>query len=197
MLGQVEGILFDDKSSLLQIENELKEANQILKKVFDRPNVNVSPSQRWKPSLHMTHTLSADCKRATQTANIGTIFSCDGYKVGIHTWSLRLIARPSTCMLGVAPLSVPQNQAIYSTHGHFINLDGGQGYSQGVVGNLHPGVHTNQRLKVVLNCDEKSLSFSIDNGPMVKTHNNISIDSELHLAWANDSTSGSILEFDW
>jgi len=147
----------------------------------------------WQTFGHNSHILSQGNKVATQTSNLGTIFSTDGYNSGIHYWPVSVMARPSTCMLGVAPTSVPRTSSIYSSRGCFVNLDGGTAYGPTRNCSLGLSVVAGQIVVVKIDFSKKKMSMSVDGGAWVDTHN-ISGSEPLFLAWNNDTTSGSILQ---
>jgi len=154
-----------------------------------------TPRPGWNPDGNSSHILSSNNRIATQTSTVGTIFSADGYYSGIHSWSIRTQARPSTCMIGVAPLSVPRTMVHYSTHGYFVNFDGGHAYSS-KSGKNFP-VTAGAVVDVILNCVARTLSYSLNKATPVVTHTGIIISERLFLAWNNDTTSGSVIEILW
>jgi len=199
LLGEIEGHFTSSlRSSFSEIQEKLESANDILKTVFNRPDVNLPPPSKWSLPTNGTHILTNNNHTATQTGNTGTLLSTDGYSVGIHVWHLKIIQRPSTCMIGVAPRSVSNvHSAIYSTQGHFVNLNGGNAYvTNGATlgSHLTGGVTAGATLDVILDCNARTLSFSVNKASAVVTHRNILCGTEVYLAWNNDSTSGSVIE---
>jgi len=191
LLGEVEAFFLSNKSELQKIQSQVDEINKNLTTLFARPDVNIRFGT-WDTAT-TAHLLSHSNKRATQTKNVRTTFSCDGFSTGKHTWSLSILSRPSTCFVGVAPKSIPPGKSIYRSHGYFCDLNGGAAYCNSKINNL-PNVTAPSTVGVILDCTLKTLSFSINKGAPIATHNNVDVSQQLHLAWNNDGTSGSIID---
>jgi len=137
-----------------------------------------TPRPGWNPDGNSSHILSSYNRIATQTPTCGTVFSADGYLSGIHSWSIRVQNRPSTCMIGVAPLSVPRTTVHYSTQGYFVNFNAGYAYGPQRTGSNFP-VSTGAVVDVILNCVARTLSYSLNKAAPVVTHTGISINERL------------------
>jgi len=162
---------------------------------WESSSISQESSASWESSS-TSHNVNG--KRASQiSGKCGCLLSNNGFKTGVHRWTLRIISRTSTCMIGVAPDTVNRSSYNYSTNGHYMNLNDGTlysgppfscGQSSGCT-----SVNSGTILILDLNCNTGTLIFNV-NGKEYLAYQNIPMSGKLYLAFDNDSTAGSEVE---
>jgi len=196
-LGEVEASLHNisETSKLKMYQGEVEDINQRIKQVFLNPDVIWGPKFSWQGPVN-SHTVNKN--RATQVySQQGCVLSTRGFTTGVHKFTVRVISRPSTCMLGVAPINVSHTAYNYSSNGFFMNLADGTLYSgppfsysnRACLGKAVPG---GTMIILILDCNKHTLTYNFE-GKDFLAYSGLP-DVKLYLAFDNDTTAGSELE---
>jgi len=146
----------------------------------------------WKSSSY-SHQISNNNRTALSIGGKGgAVQTVTGYSTGIHTWILRVAARPSTCMLGVAPSSVSTTSVNYSTNGYYVDFNGGARYPAATA-YRSGGMNAGNIVMVTLDCYARTLSYCVDGTDCGVSHSSLPA-VELFLTFDNNTTGNSQLE---
>jgi len=199
-LGEVDMTFYNlsNDSRLTFYQTELEEINQGIKELFMNQDVIFGPKFSWQTPC-TSHIVNKN--RATLiSGQYGCLLSNRGYTTGVHRWSLRLITRTSTCMVGVAPDTVSRSGSVnnYNTNGFYMDLNTGTLYSGPPFSYsnrtlINRGINSGSILIVILDCNNKTLTFNVD-GTDYLAYENLPITRNLFLAWDNNTTAGSEIE---
>jgi len=198
-LGEIEGALNNVtnfyESKLKAYQSEVDDINTRLNGVFLNPDVIFGPKFGWEGSNY-SHTVVKN-KAALNSGKSGCILSNRGFSTGIHKFTIKILSRSSTCMIGVAPNSVSRNNYNYTSNGFFMNLANGTLYSgppqyysyRTCIGR---SFDANSTITLILNCNNHTLTYQ-DNGVDYLAYENLP-SSVLYLALDNDGAGASEVE---
>lgn len=196
-LGEVEGTFHNvsDFSKLQSYQNELNDINQRIGHLVLNPDVIFGAKFGWETNV-TSHTVNKN--RATLiSGQRGCLLVTRGYSTGIHRYTINVITRTSTCMVGVAPNTVSRSSYNYNSTGFFLNFNDGTLYSgppysyscRTLIGR---GINGGSVVIVILNCDKHTLTYSVD-GQEFLAYENLP-NNKYFLAFDNDTSAGSEIE---
>jgi hypothetical protein len=196
-LGEVEGSFHNvnEFSKLKSYQGEVEDINQRIKTIFLNPDVIWGPRMAWAGPCS-SHTVNKN--RALQVQSVcGCVLSTRGYSSGVHKFTIRVITRPSTCMLGVAPNTVSKTAYNYNSNGFFMNLADGSLYSGAPFSYsnrqcLGKGVPAGGMIILTLDCNKHTLTYNFEGRDFLAYENLPNV--KLFLAFDNDTSAGSELE---
>jgi hypothetical protein len=183
------------ESKLGQYKAEIEEINKRFCILYSNPDLHVKKIDSWREPC-TSHAVIGRIAKQIQSQT-GCLISKNGYNTGVRKWKLRIITRPSTCMVGVAPDTVKSGTLNYNSCGFYMNLNGGALYSgppmnkSGAAG--FKNIEGGKILIVTLNCTNRTLTYTYEGTDFV-AYTDLPMDKKLHLAWDNDTTAGSEIE---
>jgi len=197
-LGSLEEKLLVERTKKGQFDEQVQTINKLLKQLVNSvqqvTGADVFPTWSSPSTSHLIN----GCKASLIAGQQGCLLSSVGYSEGVHIWKLRVIARASTCMVGVAPSTVKKSGGYNcNTNGFYINFADGTLYSgppfnKSTARFWANGIQAGSIVTLTLNSDDHTLCFDVD-GVSKEAYNNLPA-VELFLAWDNDTTGGSELE---
>jgi len=199
-LGEVDMAFYNlsSDSRLNSYQKEIDEINEEAKELFSNSDVIFGPKFSWQtPSS--SHSVNKN-RASLISGQYGCLLSNRGYNTGIHKWTLRVITRTSTCMIGVAPDTVSRSGSYnnYNSNGYYMDLNTGTLYSGPPFSYSNRGIGCNSVgsgtiFVITLNCSTGTLTFNA-NGTDYLAYENIPMTKKLYLAWDNNTTGGSEIE---
>jgi len=197
-LGEVEGTFHNvsEFSKLTSYQNELTDINERVSHLVLNPDVIFGPKFGWETTV-TSHTVNKN-RVALISGQRGCLLTTRGYTTGVHKFTLNVITRTSTCMIGVAPSTVSRSSYNYSSNGFFMNFnDGtlysGPPYSYSCRTFIGRGIQGGAVVILTLNCEKKTLHYNVD-GTEYLGYENLPMTNKLFLAFDNDTTAGSEVE---
>jgi len=121
------------------------------------------PPISWQ-SPSTSHTINNNLA-ALISGKFGCLLSNEGFTTGVHNFSIKVISRISTCMLGVAPSNVSKSSINYNSTGFYMNLADGSLYSGAPYSYqnrqcLGQGVNGGSMIILILDCNKHTLTYN-------------------------------------
>jgi len=187
-----------DSDKLTKYQNDVDRLNQRIQNVFLNSDVLFVPESYWQTPCS-SHIVNKNRASLIQ-GQYGCLLSMRGFDTGIHKWTLNIIQRTSTCMIGVANTTVSRSGSInnYNTNGFYMNLSDGTLYSGPPFSYsnracISGGVQSGTILILILNCSKHTLTYNYG-GRDYLAYEKLPSNSKLYLAWDNNTVSGSEIE---
>jgi len=199
-LGEVDMTFYNlsNDSRLTYYQTELEEINQGIKELFMNQDVIFGPKFSWTTPCS-SHVVNKN-RASLISGQYGCLLSNKGYSTGVHKWSLRIISRTSTCMVGVANDTVSKSGSVnnYNTNGFYMDLNtgtlySGPPYSYSNKALINRGITSGSIMIITLDCNNCTLTYNVD-GTNYLAFENLPMTKKLYLAWDNNTTGGSEIE---